>query len=136
MADLSQFFSILSDLECYRTTFSSFTNHLGNAKSKDQSKKSSKENTFFQIVKHGFFHFSSFWPLLLSNLITFLFLNHFKKKFKCYRSITWSSTNHLGILIAIEQHTKKFFGVLGTGLCSVQWFVFLKFLDPLYFGGL
>jgi hypothetical protein len=28
LVNLSQFFSILSDLECYRSTFSSFTNHL------------------------------------------------------------------------------------------------------------
>jgi hypothetical protein len=32
LADLSQFFSILSDLKCYRSTFSSFTNNLRNAK--------------------------------------------------------------------------------------------------------
>jgi hypothetical protein len=36
MADLSQFFSILSVLKCYRSNFSSSTNHLWNEKSKDQ----------------------------------------------------------------------------------------------------
>jgi hypothetical protein len=47
MADLSQIFSILSDLKCYRSTFSSSTNHLWNAKPKEQAKKSRKENMFF-----------------------------------------------------------------------------------------
>jgi len=51
------FFSILSDLKCYRSTFSSFTNHLWNAKPNNQSKKSSKESTFFRIAKHFLFHF-------------------------------------------------------------------------------
>jgi len=36
LADLSQIFSILSDLKCYRSAFSSSTNHLGNAKPKEQ----------------------------------------------------------------------------------------------------
>jgi hypothetical protein len=31
LANLFQFFSILSDLKCYRNTFSSFANHLLNA---------------------------------------------------------------------------------------------------------
>jgi hypothetical protein len=45
--NLSQFLYILSDLKCYRSTFPSFTNHLGDAKPKEQPKKSSKENLFF-----------------------------------------------------------------------------------------
>ncbi len=70
---------ILSDLKCYRSAFSSFTNHLWNAKPKDQPKKSSKENMlFFRIAKHVCFNFFSFWPFLLSNLITFLVFIHFK----------------------------------------------------------
>jgi hypothetical protein len=44
LADLSQFLCILSDLKHYRNAFSSFTNHLGNAKPKEQPKKWSKEN--------------------------------------------------------------------------------------------
>ncbi len=89
-----QFFSILNDLKCYRSTFSSFINHLWNAKPNNQSKKSSKESTFFCKT----FSFS-FWPLSLSNLITFLFLIHFNN-LKWYKSATWSSTNHVWTLIA------------------------------------
>jgi hypothetical protein len=73
-----QFFSILSDLKCYRSAFSSSTNYLWNAKPKDKPKKSCKKNMFFRILKLFFLFFFSFWPLLLSNLITFLFLIHFK----------------------------------------------------------
>ncbi len=54
----------------------SSTNHLLNAKEKNQPKYSSKENTFFQLAKRVFFHFASFWPLLFSNLIIFSFLIH------------------------------------------------------------
>jgi hypothetical protein len=57
LVDLSQFFSILSDLKCYRSAFSSSTNHLSNAKHRDQPKKSSKEKTVFEIAKHVFFSF-------------------------------------------------------------------------------
>jgi hypothetical protein len=37
LPDLSQFFSILTDLKCYRSAFSSSTNHLWNAKPKDRT---------------------------------------------------------------------------------------------------
>jgi len=53
---LNSFF-ILSNLKCYRGTFSSSTNHLGNAKPRNQPQKSCKENMFFQIAKNIFFHF-------------------------------------------------------------------------------
>jgi len=92
-ADVFQFFSLLSDLKCYRSAFSSFTNHFWNAKPKDQPTTSSKENTFSQITKRVPSHFSSFWPLLLSNLITFLFL-FILNDLKCNMSSTWSSRNH------------------------------------------
>ncbi len=111
------FFSILSDLKCCRSIFSSSINHLWNAKPKHQPIKSSKENTFFQIVKHNFFHFSSFLPLILSNLITFLFLI-ILNNLKCYRSTTWSFTNHLWNLITTNQHTKNF-----SILFCFQWFL-------------
>jgi hypothetical protein len=58
--DFGKSFSILphlSDLKCYKSTFSSFTNHLWNVKPKDQPKKSCKENMFFWIAKHFFFSF-------------------------------------------------------------------------------
>jgi hypothetical protein len=34
-----KFFSILSDLNCYRSAFSSYANHLGNAKPKKRDVK-------------------------------------------------------------------------------------------------
>jgi hypothetical protein len=74
---------------------------------------------FSQIAKCIFFHFSSFWPLLLSNLIYFLFILNY---LKCSRSEIWRSTNHIWTLIAAE--------CLRTGLCSFWWFVFFKVLDP------
>ncbi len=54
LANLSQFFSILSYLKCYRNAFSSSTYVVGNAKPKEQPKKSSKENTVFRTVKRMF----------------------------------------------------------------------------------
>ncbi len=63
LADLSQFFSILSDLKCYRSAFSSSTNHLSNAKHKDQPKKSRKENKLVEIAKHVFFLIFNLWLL-------------------------------------------------------------------------
>jgi len=55
LADLSQFFSILSDLKCYGSAFSSSTNHHSNANPKEHPKMSSQENNFVQITKSIFF---------------------------------------------------------------------------------
>jgi hypothetical protein len=46
LADLSQSFSILSDLKFCRSTFSLSTNHLWNAKPKEPPQKTNKESTF------------------------------------------------------------------------------------------
>jgi hypothetical protein len=46
LTDLSQFFSISSDLKSYRSAFPGFTNHLGTAKPKEQPEKHSKEIRF------------------------------------------------------------------------------------------
>jgi len=73
LTNLSQFFSILNDLKCYRSAFLSFTNHLGNAKPKEKPKKTLKKICFFQISKCVFPHFSSFWPLLFHQCIAFSF---------------------------------------------------------------
>jgi hypothetical protein len=105
-----QFFSILSDLKCYRSAFSSSTNHFRNAKPKDQPTKISKENTFFRITKCVPIHFSSFWSLLLSNFIIFLFFIHwkrFKVLYKCHLKLHKSSWT----IITIEQHMTNFLGV-------------------------
>jgi hypothetical protein len=41
----------------YRSAFSSFTNHLGNAKPKEQPEKHGKENRFVPISKLVFLSF-------------------------------------------------------------------------------
>jgi hypothetical protein len=62
----NRFFSILSDVKWYRRALTSSTHHsthhLWTAKSKDQPKKSSKEDTLFWIAKHVFFIFLHFDP--------------------------------------------------------------------------
>jgi hypothetical protein len=76
------------------------------------------------------FFFSLFGPLLLSNLITFLFLIHLKL-FKCYRSTTWSFTNHLWILIATKQHRRSFASVWELVIVAFGgFFFFFEFLTP------
>ncbi len=62
LANLSQFFSILSDLKCYRSAFSSSTNRLSNAKPRGLAKKSCKENLFFWVARRDFFIFLHFDP--------------------------------------------------------------------------
>jgi hypothetical protein len=62
LANLSQFFSILSNLKCFSSAFSSFRNHLSNAKPKERPKKISKEKKKIQIAKCVFFHYFSFCP--------------------------------------------------------------------------
>jgi hypothetical protein len=71
-ADLSQSFSILSDLKCYTSAFSSFTNSLSNAKPKEQPEKSSKKNMFFLNCKTHFFSFFFILPLPASKMHNFL----------------------------------------------------------------
>jgi hypothetical protein len=48
-------FSILSDLKCYKSTFSRSTSHLWTTKPKEQAKRAVKKICFFKISKHGFF---------------------------------------------------------------------------------
>jgi len=88
----------------------------------------------FPINKTCFFLFFLFLfgPFLLSNLMTFLFLIHFKQfkvllecHSKFYKSFLKSNSNIT---------YKEFFGCLRIGLCSVQWFVFLSFLTPFILG--
>jgi hypothetical protein len=58
LIDLSQNFSILSDLKHYKNTFSSSTNDFEMQSQKTSQKKAVK-NTFFPIAKCVFFHFDS-----------------------------------------------------------------------------
>jgi len=77
--------------------------------------------------------FLLFGPLLLLNLITFLLLIHFNN-LKCYRSTTWSSTNHIGTLIAIEQRTRIFLSVQEPAFVVFNGLSFWV-LDPFCFEG-
>jgi hypothetical protein len=71
---------ILSDLKCYGSATSSFRNHLWSAKEKDLWKINKKKNKLSNLQNFIFsFFFFLFGPLQLSNLITFLFLIHFKQ---------------------------------------------------------
>jgi hypothetical protein len=55
-------------------------------------------------------HFFSFWTPLTFKAFNFLISYSFLNDLKCYRGVTFSSTNHLGTLITTEQHTKNFLG--------------------------
>jgi hypothetical protein len=110
----------------------SFTNHLWNAKPNDQLKKKEKK-TFFKFAKRICFHFSSFWSLLLSNLITFLLCIHFKQfkilyehHLEWYKSTLNSFSNRATYNIC--------FGCLKIGLCNVWWLVFFEFSTPCTLG--
>ncbi len=65
-----------------------------------------KKKKLFNLKNMFFFSFFLFEPLLLSNLITFLFFIHF-----------WQFK---------DEHTRDLLGVLGTDFDSVQWFGFLS----------
>ncbi len=75
----------------------------------------------------SFFFSFLFGPLLVSNLITFLFLIHlkqFKVLQECHLTffkLFWTSNK-------IRTTYKLFFECSGIGLCMVQWIDFLKFL--------
>ncbi len=91
------------------------------------------EEKNFHTYKTRSFLFLLFGPLLFSKLITCFFV-FFKNDLKCYRSTTFTCTNHLWTLIAIELlHTRNFwcsrtnFAVF----CGLSFWV----LDPSIFRG-
>jgi hypothetical protein len=91
---------------------------------KRSNEKIARRKICFSTDKTRFFLFcfsldpSYFQISLLSH---FLFnLNNLK----CYRSATLSSTNHLGTLIATEQHTRNFLGVWKPTLSQLVVWVF------------
>jgi len=85
--------------ECYFKFYKSSLKCEGN--------KIMKNNKKFSNLQDMFIFLGS---LLLSNIITFLFLIHFQQ-LKCCRSATWSFTNHFRTLIAIDQHRRNFLDV-------------------------
>jgi len=122
---------ILSDLKCYGSVTSSSRNHFWSANDKEQWKIVKKIS--FPTYKTCFF--SLLGPLLVLNLIIFLFL-FILDDLKCSRNGTWSSTNHFWTLIVIEQHTKNFLSVwkLGFVVFGILLF-FFEFLTPFMLGG-
>jgi hypothetical protein len=64
----------LSDLKCYESAASSFEKHISNVKERS-NEKIARIKISFPTYKTFFFLFGL---LLLSNLITFLFLIHFR----------------------------------------------------------
>jgi len=97
--------------------------------------KITRKEIGFPTYKTWFFSFFfSFGPLLLSNLIPFLFPFHFKwfkvlkerhlKFYKLYLNFDNNKTTY-----------KEFCGCLGTSLCNIWWFVFL-FFTPLFWGAI
>jgi hypothetical protein len=74
-------------------------------KAKGATKKKGKENSFFRIIKSVFFHFSSFWPLLLHQCITFSFfvqIERFKLLWNCYFKLYKSSCNSKGNIVILK----------------------------------
>jgi hypothetical protein len=125
-------FSILFHFEQFKMlqgAFSSSTNHLWNAKLRTSHKRATKKKCILNCKMHFF----SFWLLLLSNLITFLCLIHFKQvkmlqehHLKLYKSSLNSNSNRATY--------NNFFECLGTSLCNVWLFVLLNFSPPLLWG--
>jgi hypothetical protein len=68
----------LSDFKCYGSTTSSFKNDLSNVKERSNEKIARIKISFPTYKTHFFLFFYLFGPLLLSNLITSLFLIHLK----------------------------------------------------------
>jgi hypothetical protein len=99
---------------------------------KRNNEKITRRKISFPTYKLCFFKFFlHFGPLLLSNLIVFFSL-FILNNLKCYRSATWSCTNHLGTLIATKQHIKKFLGVWELTFVVLGG---LEFQTPFTFGG-
>ncbi len=95
-------------------------------------KRAVKKIRIFQIAKHFFFNFFHCDHLLLSNLITFLFI--LINDLKCYRSATWSSINHLSILIATK-HTRNYFDARKLTYDNIFMICVFEFLTPSTLGG-
>ncbi len=81
-----------------------------------------------------FFFFFLFGPFIVSNLITLLFLVHFKHfevlqehHLKFYK-LFWNYNKNIVTY-------KELFGCSITSICNFWWFVFFQVIDPSYFGG-
>jgi hypothetical protein len=72
--------------------------------------KKKQQKEAYSLTKHIFFFFLLIGPLLLSNLITFLFLIPFRQ-LSGISAPPEILQNHSGTLIATELHTRNFLGV-------------------------
>jgi len=102
---------------------------------KRSNEKIPRKKKSFLIFKMCFFFvfFLLFGALLLSNLITFLYLL-ILNNLRWYRKATWIFTNRLWTLIARDQYAHKKFGCSGTDFCNVWWFIFFEFLTSFILG--
>jgi hypothetical protein len=89
-----------------------------------------EEKKTFILTKHVFSFFFYLDPSYFqSSWLSYFFF--ILNDVKCYRSTTLSSTNSLGIIIAIEKHKRKFLGVQElVVVCSFE------FLTPLLWGAI
>jgi len=103
---------------------------------KRNNEKITRWKISFSIYKmHFYFIFLLFELLLILNLITFLF-SFILNNLKCYKSLSWSFTNHLGFLIATEQHTRNFLSVWELALLMFGGLFFLSFWPSLLWGAI
>jgi hypothetical protein len=96
---------------------------------KRSNQKIVRKKKAFQLTKYIFFPF--FFSLDHSYFQSFL-LSHFLfilNNLKCYKNVTWNSTNHFWILITTEQYTKNFLGVQKSTFVMLSDF-FFEFLTP------
>jgi uncharacterized membrane protein len=68
---------ILSDLKCYDSVLPQALEIIFEMQRKRNNEKVTRKKQTFQLTRH--FSFLLFGPLILSNLITFLFHIHFKR---------------------------------------------------------
>jgi hypothetical protein len=105
---------------------------------KMSNEKITRREINFPIYKTCFFPFKKkkkiFGPLLSSNLITFIFIIHFKW-FKVLYEHHLKFYNHLWALIIVKQHTRIFLGVWELTFITLV-VCFFEFLPPLFWGAI
>jgi hypothetical protein len=120
----------LSDLKCYESNVMKVLLQVLEIIFKVQRKMSNEKiirrEINFPTYNTCFFFFR---PLLLLNLITFLFYSFLKR----YRNVIWSFTNYLWTLTTTKQHIKNFVGVWEPDFVTFGG-LFFEFLILLFWG--
>ncbi len=98
---------------------------------KRNNEKIARRKISFPTHKTCFFFFF-LDPSYFQSFYLFHFLS-ILNDLKCYKSATFSSTNHVWTLITTKQ-LQFFFGWLGLSFSNVWWFVFLNSWPPLIWG--